>query len=222
MKEIELQAKNVEEAISEFCRLYKVEKQKVDYQVINPGSKGFFNLLGTKPATVKFVIPDIEDNLTAFLTGFMNRIPVIFKEITVKKFKEENQEIYDVEVFGVEDQGFLIGKEGRFLDSLQHLLNRHANQLREGVRVKLDIGNYKRKIEKKFFLMLRDVADSVKQKNKPVTLEPMNASERRRVHQYIKRDRMLHTLTIGEGEMKRVAILPIKYDKDKFQKSLSK
>ncbi|HPM05282.1 MAG TPA: R3H domain-containing nucleic acid-binding protein, partial [Candidatus Cloacimonas sp.] len=42
------------------------------------------------------------------------------------------------------------------------------------------------------------------------TLDPMTAAERRLIHRHVERDKALRTLTIGEGEMKRIVVFSAK------------
>ena len=53
MKIIEVTGKTVEEALKHALDELKLTKDKVDVEIINEGSKGLFNLIGTKPAKIK-------------------------------------------------------------------------------------------------------------------------------------------------------------------------
>ena len=53
--------------------------------------------------------------------------------------------------------------------------------------------------------MLYEVIDTVRHSE---TLEPMNPADRRLVHQYIEKQKELKTVTVGNGQNKRVVIMP--------------
>lgn len=52
MKTIEITGKTVEEALKSALRQFDTTEDKVEVTVIDEGSKGFFNLIGTKPAKI--------------------------------------------------------------------------------------------------------------------------------------------------------------------------
>ncbi|MGV2644760.1 protein jag, partial [Clostridium perfringens] len=52
MKTLEMTGKSVSEALKNALKELKVTEDKVEYEVIEEGSKGFLNLIGTKPAKI--------------------------------------------------------------------------------------------------------------------------------------------------------------------------
>ena len=56
MKVIEMTGKTVEEALKHALNELKLTKDKVDVEIIDEGSKGLFNLIGTKPAKIKVTV----------------------------------------------------------------------------------------------------------------------------------------------------------------------
>lgn len=114
-------------------------------------------------------------------------------------------------------EGILIGKHGRTLESLQFLINRMANkQLKEPVRVILDINDYrKRRVESLKNLALQ-VGEKVKTRGYGLTIGPFNAHDRRIIHITLKEDPFIQTESLGEGEMKKIKIIPPKKEGKKF------
>ena len=55
MKVIETTGKTVEEALNHALDELKLTKDKVDVEIIDEGSKGLFNLIGTKPAKLRLL-----------------------------------------------------------------------------------------------------------------------------------------------------------------------
>ena len=105
--------------------------------------------------------------------------------------------------------GSLIGRRGETIASLQYLLNMML-QRRLGVRVLMgiDVGGYRKRREEQLQNLAQRVADRVRQTHQSVTLEPMPPNERRIVHIALERDPDVLTVSIGEGEERRVAISP--------------
>ncbi len=108
-------------------------------------------------------------------------------------------------------EGILIGKHGRTLESLQMLINRMVNKrLKSATRIVLDIDDYrKRRID-----TMSDIAHRVGEKAKKtgysLTVGPFNSHDRRIIHLTLREDPDLKTESIGEGELKRVRIIPVK------------
>lgn len=112
-----------------------------------------------------------------------------------------------------EKEGILIGKYGRTLESLQFLINRMVNKrLKEPVRVILDINDYqKRRADNLNKLALR-VGEKAKTRGYVLTIGPFNAHDRRIIHIALKGDPFIRTESLGEGEMKKIRIIPPKKD----------
>jgi spoIIIJ-associated protein len=103
----------------------------------------------------------------------------------------------------------LIGKHGRTLESLQFLFNRMVNkQLKEGVKVYIDVNDYKVKRTDSLTKMAARLGEKIKRAEKSLTIGPFNSHDRRIIHLAIKEDPALETESLGEGEMKRIRIIP--------------
>ncbi len=106
-------------------------------------------------------------------------------------------------------EGILIGKHGRTLDSLQFIFNRMVNkQLKEGVKVYIDVNGYKIKRTDSLKKMAYRLGERVKRAGKSLTIGPFNSNDRRTIHLALKEDPGLETESLGEGEMKRIRIIP--------------
>jgi spoIIIJ-associated protein len=106
-----------------------------------------------------------------------------------------------------EDLGILIGRRGDNLTALQYVTNMIVNKRTNGdVRVVVDVEHYLvRRYESLRGLSLR-MAERVKQSGMPITLEPMPPYERRIVHLTLADNPDVSTVSIGEGEERRVVI----------------
>ncbi len=119
------------------------------------------------------------------------------------------RDIY-LEVKG-DQQGILIGRHGRTLDSLQFLINRMVNKrLKEPVKVILDVNEYRKNREENLKKMAIRSGEKAKLRGFSLTVGPFNAYDRRIIHLALKEDPFLRTESLGEGEMKRIKITPSK------------
>ena len=108
-----------------------------------------------------------------------------------------------------EDSGLLIGRRGQTLQALQFLVTLIVrNRLDEDVRVVLDVENYRRRRESSLRDMSAKVADRVAQTGRSITLEPMPPADRRIVHTSLARHPGVRTESAGEGENRKVTIMP--------------
>ena len=120
-----------------------------------------------------------------------------------------------------ENLGALIGKRGQTLDALQYLLGHVVNRQQDAfLRVKLDIGSYRKKQENKLRGFARNAARRVKQSGKSLALDPMTPNERRIIHAALQRDRYVTTHSEGEGE-KRHVVITLRKDADRQKKEES-
>lgn len=107
------------------------------------------------------------------------------------------------------DLGMLIGRRGDHLAQLQYLVNLLVTRrIGHWTRVSVDIEGYKRRREESLTGLAGRVARQVARSGRPVQLEPMPASERRIVHLSLRDDPDVATESSGEGELRRVTIVP--------------
>ena len=137
------------------------------------------------------------------MMGLLERMEI---DTVLEGFLREG-DIY-LEVRG-DKRGILIGKHGHTLDSLQFLINRMVNKrLKEPVRVILDINDYRKRRADNLKKMAVRLGEKVKTVGHGLTIGPFNAHDRRIIHIALKEDPLLRTESLGEGETKRIKILP--------------
>jgi spoIIIJ-associated protein len=108
-----------------------------------------------------------------------------------------------------DDLGILIGRRGQTLMSLQYVLNLILSK-KTGRRVAygVDVDGYRRRREEALVSLAKRTATRVRGAGRSVTLEPMPPNERRIVHMALADDPGVMTVSIGEGEARKVAITP--------------
>ena len=203
MKTIEMTGKTVEEALKHALDELKLTKDKVDVEVIDEGSKGLFNLIGTKPAKVRVTAkPDSLDDAKTFLVNVLNSMN-INADIDIK---EEN-DIININLRGPK-MGLVIGYRGETLDSLQYLVSLVVNKNHENPykKVVLDAENYRHKREETLIKVAQKTAYKVKKSGRPYKLEPMNPYERRIIHSALQEYTDINTYSEGEEPFIRIII----------------
>jgi spoIIIJ-associated protein len=108
-----------------------------------------------------------------------------------------------------EDLGLLIGRRGQTLASLQYLLNLIcAKKIGKRVAFGIDVDGYRRRREESLVSLARRTASRVRSTGRSVTLEPMPPNERRIIHLALADEAEVVTVSIGEGEGRKVAVTP--------------
>ena len=107
------------------------------------------------------------------------------------------------------DLGMLIGRRGEHLSQLQYLVTLLVNRRVGGWnRVSLDVEGYRRRREESLIGLAERVARQVARSGRAIQLEPMPANERRVVHLALRYDPEVTTESSGEGDLRRVVIMP--------------
>ena len=198
---IEVTGKTVDEAVTNALIELQTTSDKVEYEVVEEGSKGIFGI-GSKPAIIKARRKEtIEDIANDFITEVCNAMGIAAKaDILV-----DGQEM-DINLIG-DDMGVLIGKRGQTLDSLQYLISLVVNKKSDTYyKIRLDSQNYRARRKETLENLARNIAFKVKRTKRPVSLEPMNPYERRIIHSALQNDNYVKTESKGEDPNRYVVI----------------
>jgi spoIIIJ-associated protein len=109
------------------------------------------------------------------------------------------------------DLGILIGRRGETLRSLQYLVRLMvSHRLKHWTNLIVDVENYRVRRHHALQSLARRVAERVVQTGRTQALEPMPAYERRLVHIALRNHPQVRTQSVGEGEKRKVTIIPKK------------
>ena len=108
-----------------------------------------------------------------------------------------------------EESSRLIGRQGQTLSDLQYLLNRLLFQSDSSApKVTVDVGGYRAQARDAIILKAREGAEKVRKWGDVVELEPMNAFDRRVVHNALRDDPAVETSSVEvEGTSMKVILL---------------
>lgn len=120
---------------------------------------------------------------------------------------EEKDSALNLNIIG-DDLGFLIGRNGETLASMQYLIRLMVNQeLHRWKNIVIDVDGYKQRRAEKLSQLAHRLADQVIASGRPASLEPMPASERRLVHIALRNHEQVYTASTGEDSRRKVQIL---------------
>ena len=225
-KSIISEGKTTNEAIEKGLEQLKVSKNMVDIKVLeNSEKRSFFSILSPRVVKVQLTIKEekdhnehikkekkeaelsdkeekiVIDNISKFMTEFLEKT----EENAKFNVKISKSTVYvDLES---QEIGFLIGYRGETLYAFQNILSAVANKgIEQKVRVILDIEGYKAKREKALEELAEKIEKTVIKTRKSVTLEPMQAYERKIIHTKLQNSEKVETRSIGEEPRRRIVV----------------
>jgi spoIIIJ-associated protein len=124
-------------------------------------------------------------------------------------------DVYDAGAFIAADvtpdnTALFIGQKGETIDALQYLINLAVYKERPFVkRVVLDAEGYRQRRVEALQGMAHRTARRAVREHRTVELPPMNSSERRVVHLYLRDNPGVTTQSEGNGDNRRVKVSPV-------------
>jgi spoIIIJ-associated protein len=142
-----------------------------------------------------------------FLLGLAERMGL---EGAATSVQELDEELAEVRLDG-EGTGLLVGRRGATLQALQELtktvLQRRTPPDAEG-RIRVDVAGYRERRRAALEAFVRSIADEVKATGEEQALEPMNAADRKVVHDTVNEIEGVATTSEGADPRRRVVIVP--------------
>jgi spoIIIJ-associated protein len=139
------------------------------------------------------------------LTGILDRMGV---ECEILADMRDSAAYLDIKGDG---SGLLIGKKGQTLDALQFVVNKIVNKANppgSKIEVIVDTENYRLRKREKFREMALRKIELAKKGRRPVSFDPMPASERRLVHMILAEDRDVFSKSVEDGPRRHVIVYP--------------
>jgi len=211
MKEIEISAKTVGDAIQEALVLLGAEEDEVEVTVLTKGRSGVFGIRSGEARVRVKLLGEIQpssdvDMLAKEVIGKLMEAMDIKGDVRIVESSIDGSPA-NLDVEG-DDLGVLIGRRGQTLASLQYIVRLIvAEKLERWVPLNVDVAGYKkRRYESLRNLALR-LADQVQRSQRLITLEPMPSDERRIIHLALANHPDVVTQSMDEGITRKVVIL---------------
>lgn len=225
-KSIISEGKTTNEAIENGLKKLNVSKNMVDIKVLeNEEKRSFFSILAPRVVKVQLTLKENKHEET-YNKKEKKEVELSAEEQgkakeNVEKFlkeffgKVQNDAEYSVEAVSTglnvdinnQNLGFLIGYRGETLYAFQNILTAIASKgIENRVRVILNIEGYKEKRQKALEELAEKLEKTVIKTKKSVTLEPMQAYERKIIHTKLQNSDKVETRSIGEEPRRKVVI----------------
>jgi spoIIIJ-associated protein len=214
MREVERSAPSVEEAIEAALEELGVSEQEAHVEIVQEPRQGLLGI-GSHEAVVRVSVPEVEvtgelaeeqaEIAAEFLEGLLERMG-----ITADVENDVVDGVMYVDILGAQEDegmGILIGRHGQTLDALQQLVRAAVQRRTEGrCVVMVDVEDYRKRRRSQLSAKAREAAKRVKRSGRQERMEPMNAYERKIVHDAAGEVAGVETSSEGEDPERRVVI----------------
>jgi len=215
MSQNEFSGKSVDEAIEKGLAELGVARDAITIEIVREASRGLLGLGGddarvrltrveAAPVAANDVASIAQEMVETILRemGFTARVEIL------PDVSSEDEDAFVLNILG-EDLGVLIGRRGETLRDLEYLARLMVTgKTGKSIRFIVDVEGYRTRRERQLRDLAQRMAARVEEHRQPVTLESMPPNERRIVHIALRDHASVKTHSIGEGDHRRVMILP--------------
>ena len=138
-----------------------------------------------------------------FVLGFLDKFGV--EDGRVRVIEEADKVTLSVAAPG-KTGNLLIGREGKNLDALQHVLTAAMVHQGSDLKAVIDVEEYRSRREDRIRDQAQGAIRDVLNYGDPVALEGLNSYERRIVHVEVKKHDNLRSRSVGNGKTKKLEI----------------
>ena len=181
------------------------EIKKVDAKKAENKAEVYVKAQTTKEEAEPVVLSQSDLNsIKAFAEELLAKMKITGCDVSVN-MKEDST--VAISVMG-DASGVIIGRHGETLDAIQYIISLFVNKNKDKsfVRVNFDAENYRVKRKETLERLARQKAFIAVKKKGNVTMEPMQAYERRIIHASLQNFNNISTYSIGDEPRRRVVI----------------
>lgn len=162
--------------------------------------------------------PEIRQSVIDWTRGFIERFLALVSPDSGISVQEDG-DVIRFQITGG-DSARLIGKRGQTLDSLHYLVERGVyKQFGSAVPIEIDVEGYLEKRRTDLTELASRLAEKALQTGKPMVINRINSQDRRVVHLSLRDNREVRTQSVGNGDLRKLLIMPKKKNQGKRQNS---
>ena len=219
-KSLEFSGKSVDEAVEKGLAELGLARNEVDLDILDEGSRGLLGLrnaearvrLTPRSAASPAAEPAMTDADSApakeILETLLRGMGLSAKVQVLPDTSGEEAHAFVLNIVG-DDLGVLIGRRGETLHDLEYMTRLlAAHKMEHAPKLVVDVEGYRTRRERSLRELAKRMADRVQSNRQPITLEAMPPNERRIVHLSLRDHLTVRTQSIGEGDHRRVMIIP--------------
>ncbi|TDJ06439.1 MAG: DEAD/DEAH box helicase [Deltaproteobacteria bacterium] len=188
--------------------------ETLDHKIVSTGKRSFFGL-GPKVKTFEFSLKsNYQEILETLVDGIIKRTGL---EVT---FITKTKPNYLRVSFAGKDEKTLLENNAELLMDISFLSKRILSKyvkIDAKVRIDFSTKNMKRSSDKRLENLARKMRDKAIKTKAPVILNAMPAKDRFIIHQFFSKDPKFKTQSVGEGNLKKIKIMPRRSNKRRPQ-----
>ena len=207
MDTIEITAGTVEQAIEKAEAQLGLGRDQFEVEVIREGRTGILGV-GGREAVIRVSSTGLpEEDAISLVTEILDRLLGLM-DVEGKVEVLSAEVPLQLNVKG-DDLGILIGRRGQTLGALEYVTKLMVVQrMKTWLPLTVDVAGYKKHRHESLQKLALYLAEQVKSKHRAMPMEPMPADERRVIHLALADHPDVRTESMGEGENRKVVILP--------------
>ncbi|MDE3091249.1 MAG: protein jag [Chloroflexota bacterium] len=217
-KSLEVSGKSVEDAIDKGLAALGLPRDAVSVEIVHAESHGLLGLRNEEavvrlspleaPAPVAADSDATNSTAKETLETLLHGMGLSAHVQVLPDAGAEDSSAIVLNIVG-DDLGVLIGRRGETLRDLEYLTRLLvAHQTAKSPRLVVDVEGYRTRRERSLRELAKRMAERVQANRQPITLEAMPPNERRIVHISLREHPTVKTQSIGEGDHRRVMIIP--------------
>ena len=208
-RKIVLEASDVDEALIEASKQWKIPVEDLKAEVLSEEKGGFLGLFGGKKKLQVEVTCEAKEDLISRGVSFVN---------DVLKLMDFNAECVaapanTLDIEGEDAADYVVGRYGDAIRGMEYLVNLALRDPKSEPRLKVDSCGYRERRTKSLERLAEATARQAVKYGRPIRLDPMASWERWVIHTTLKNHSDVTTESVGEPPMRKVVVMP-KYDPD--------
>lgn len=149
-----------------------------------------------------------------WVQGFLEQIIVLVSPDSALDLKVD-AELIRFDIQGG-DSARLIGKRGQTLDAIYYLVEKGVyKQFGHSVPIEIDVEGYLEKRRSELTSLASRLAQKAMDSGKPMVINRISAQDRRVVHLSLRDNREVRTQSVGNGDLRKLLIMPRKKNQAK-------
>jgi spoIIIJ-associated protein len=219
-KNLEFSGKSVDDAVEKGLAELGLTRDAVDIDILDEGSRGLLGLrsgearvrVTPRAEVVAAAEPAMTDDVSApakeILETLLRGMGLSARVQVLPDTEAEETRAFVLNIVG-DDLGVLIGRRGETLHDLEYMTRLLvAHKTEQAPKLVVDVEGYRTRRERSLRELAKRMAERVQSNRQPITLEAMPPNERRIVHLSLRDHPAVKTQSIGEGDHRRVMIIP--------------
>lgn len=197
---VEVKAMTQDEALQRALKIYEAEENQVlNVEEVSKPSSSFFGLF-KKEGVYKIELREESEAEYLVVSKAKELLDYMGLNLQMEVLKASDHFVL-LNLYG-EDDGIIIGKKGKTLNSFEYLLN----SLIKNVKVEIDVEGFKEKRANTLRDLARKMAEKALKSERAIKLNPMPPRERKIIHEIVNKYEELDTYSEGRDPKRYIVI----------------